>query len=245
MDLLLINILSTKRDFIINRCIKNDVAVYNADNALEVHKILSNIDITHIFIDIVSKTVDWLHFLKELKQSEDGSKFQIIVMSNNTEKNFVRSLLYLGIVGFIRSDLNMELTFDRLDKIMQISSKRDKRRKHFRVRIPNQDKVSINFKVPKSDYLITGKVTDISIVALAFELDKHEDHQQISEGVTIGNVQIKINNKFALVNFKIIKANPISVCAFTHLSDNALNLLTNYIFVSMNKVISNDSEQEK
>ncbi len=244
MNLLLVNISPSKREYIINKCIKNDVAVYKADTTPEVHQALTTVDMTHIFIDIMSKNIDWLEFLKELREAEDGSKYQIIIMSNKTEREFIQSLLYLGIVGFIRSDLNLEQTFERLDKIMKITAKRDKRRKHFRVSIPNKDKVLINFKIPNSDKLITGKVTDISIVAIAFALDKPQDHRELTEGDVIEKVQLKINNKFALATIKIVKANPITVCAFQDLTENALNLLTNYIFISMNNVINADKPEK-
>lgn len=244
MDLLLINVSPSKEDYIINKSIKNNVGIYSAQNTAEVHKIITTKEITHLYIDLMSKNIDWLNFLKELRMSEDGHKYQVIVTSNRKERDFIQALLYLGIVGFIPSDIGVEKTFDKLNKILKITQNRDTRRKHFRVSIPKTDDVKVNFKLPKQDKLITGQVTDISIVAMAIRLDTPSDYNSYSAGTTIDKVQLKINNRFALLTIKIIKPGPITIAALPSLSDNALNLLSQYVFEGMKREVMEPPQQD-
>jgi response regulator of citrate/malate metabolism len=229
------NVTPSKREFIITKCIKNDVGVFTADNTEEAHKFLTSRSITHILVDLGSKASDWLGFLKQLRETEEGFKYQIIIISIRKEREFIQSLLYLGIVGFIAGDLSIEKIYEKLDSLIKISEDRDKRRKHFRVNVTEQDEVKINFKKPNQDKLITGKVTDISIVAAAFQVDDESHVHNFSAGDVIDKVQLKINTRFALVSLKIIKTGPISVGMFLNLSENALNLLTQYIFDAMSR----------
>ena len=244
MNLLLINITESKKDYIVGKCIKNDVGVFSADSGADVHKYLVSKQITHIFIDLVSKTTDWMEFLKQLRETEDGAKYQLIVMSNRKEREFIQALLYLGIVGFIQPDLAQEKTFEKLDSIMKISDKRDKRRMHFRVNITPKDDVRINFKPGKIDKLINARVTDLSIVALAFQLDNPKEYLDFADNDTIDKVQLKINNRFALLTIKILKAGPVTVATIVNPSDNALNLLTQFIFEAMSRLESEASANQ-
>ena len=238
MNLLLINITDSKKDDIIGKCIKNDVAVFSAENTVDTHKYLVSKEISHIFIDLASKTVDWLEFLKQLRETEDGAKYQIIVMSNRKEREFVQALLYLGIVGFIQPDIAQEKTFEKLDSILKISEKRDKRRMHFRVNITPKDDVRINFKPGKIDKLINARVTDLSIVAIAFQLDNPKEYLDFADNDVIDKVQLKINNRFALLTIKILKAGPVTVATLMNPTENALNLLTQFIFEAMSRLAS-------
>ena len=238
MTLLMVNIVSSIKDYVVNKCITNNVGVYSGNNTDQVHKYLTTTDVTHIFIDLVSKTVDWMDFLKQLRESEDGNKYQVIVISNRKEREFIQSLLYLGIVGFIPSGLGLEKTFERLDKILKITEKRDPRRKHFRVKIPTEVNFKLNFRLPNQDKLITGSVTDLSIVAIAFKLDTAEDLRIYTEGTTIEKVQLKIRNKFILVTIKILKAGPVTIAGFLNLKENALNSLSQYIFEEMSNAVN-------
>jgi response regulator of citrate/malate metabolism len=237
MNLVTVNLISTKKEYIINKCISHNVEVYTAETPTDIHKILTSKNITHIFIDLMSKNHDWLAFLKELKKSEEGSKYQIIINSNRKEKEFIQQLLYMGIVGFIPSDLGFEATFEKLDKIMKITEKRDIRRKHFRVSVPVEDEILLNFKMPNQDNLIKGRVTDLSIVAIAFKLDTPGDYKNYGEGSVVEKVQLKINKKFSLISIKILKAGPVTVGMFVETSENATNVISQYIFKAMQKGI--------
>ncbi len=233
MNLLMINIVDAKQDFIINKCIINNVGVFSASSTDEAHNFLTTRYITHIIIDFTSRTNDLIDFIKLLRESEDGNKYQVIAMSNNKQRDFIQSLLLIGIVGFIPGDTSLDGIFDKLNKIMKITLDRDKRRKHFRVSIAKEDEVKINFSLPNDDTLITGKVTDLSIVAIAFKLDSPNAHSAYKEGQILSKVQLIINKKFVLVNIKIIKAGPISVGLLIDIKEQASNIIAHYIYKIM------------
>ncbi len=118
---------------------------------------------------------------------------------------------------------------------MKITQNRDKRRKYFRVSIAKEDDVKINFSIANEDKLITGKVTDISIVAIAFKLDIPDDHHSYKEGETLSKVQLIINKKFVLVNIRILKAGPITVGLLIDTKEQAQCTISRYIYDIMSK----------
>ncbi len=235
MSLLMINIPGDKRDYIINKFISKRIPVFSADRPNDIQLVLMKSDITHIFIGLSSSTVNWFDFLKELRQSEDGQEYKIIVSSDRQDKDYVKELLMLGIVGFIPANLDEEKAYIKLEKVFTASENVNKNRKHFRVSVPEDNVISVNFRLPNSDKFVTGRLTDLSIVALAFRLDIPTDSANLETGRSLDKVQLKVNNKLALVNLKILKTGPVTVGHITDASENTMNILSQFIYHEMIK----------
>ncbi len=237
MKLLLVNVIGTKREYIISKCISSGIEVFHSDSIDGCHKILSSVDITHLFIDFESRKIDWFEYLKSLRAMEDGNKYQVIVISKSNKKEFVQDLLKLGVIGFVQAMHNAEETYKKLNEIMRIGDKRDPRRKHFRVKIPATEEIKINFKMPNKDKFITGKVTDVSIVAIAFRLNNPVDRYDYAEGQIIEKVQLRIKNKNIMIRMKIIKEGPLTVASFYKVKETILSTISHFVYDRMLKDI--------
>ena len=240
IKLLLINLGESRQDYIIHKCIKNGVTVFASDNTTEIHSILSSQRVTHIMIDPIGRKTDWLEFLSQIRGSEGGVNYKIIITTARKDKEFIARLLKLGIVGFIPSLITDDAVFERLDAIVKISAYGKENRRHFRVKVKSGIS-KVNFSVPGSGKVVSGELTDISIVALALRLEKPEDFEDVAVGKVMDKVQLKINNKFATFSMKILKSGPHTVGALTEIQDNSLFVISNFIYEEMLKEITSAS----
>ena len=241
MSILLVNLASEKRDYIIKKCIANRLDVFSADRTSDIQSILSMKNVEYMVIDLNSVVIDWVDYLKELRTSEDGSKYKVIACSNRQDKDFIKELLLLGIVGFIPANLDAEKVFEKMNKIINLSSKISNERKHFRAVVPPNEQITINFRIPNSDNFVKGRVTDLSIVAIAFRLDDPKEQMHFREGENIDKVQLKMDNKLMLFSMKIIKSGAISIGKITEIQENAFNHISLYIYRSMNSSLNGGS----
>ena len=237
IKLLLINMGETRRDYIIHKCITNGVSVYASDNTTEIHSVLNSQQISHILIDPIGRKTDWLDFLTQIRSSEGGQNYKIIITTAKKDKEFIAQLLKLGIVGFIPSLSTDSAVFDKLDSVVKITAYGKENRKHFRVKV-KAGVSKINFSVPATGKVVSGELTDISIGALALRLDKPEDFQEVAIGKTFDKVQLKINNKFATFSMRILKSGPHTVGSYIDIQDNSLFVISNFIYDEMSKIAS-------
>lgn len=241
MSILLVNFSSEKRDFFIKKCIANRLAVYHADRTIEIQMVLTTKEVEYIVIDLNSVVFNWVDYLKELRSSEDGQKYKLIACSNRQDKDFIKELLLLGIVGFIPTNLDADKAFEKMSRIINIASKISSQRQHFRVAVPPQEQITINFRVPNSDNFIKARLTDLSVVALAFRLDDPKESMYFREGDNIEKVQMKMDNRLMLFSMKIIKTGAVSIGKITEMQENALSHISLYIYKAMNGSVGNST----
>lgn len=243
MTILLINVLGTKREYIIKKFLFMGIETYHCETPAEANKILVSKNISHILIDFESRKFNWLKFLKELRETEDGNNYFVVANSSNNEKPFIVELLKLGIKGFIAGNLRAEKTYDKFITLLKLGRVVPEKRKHFRAKVRDSDNVKINFKVKNIDNVITGIVTDLSVAALAFKLDDKRNLHHLSENSVLDKVQIRIKNKFAIMRLRLIKTGDLNVGLLINPSDNLLNILSGYIYdIMLSNVINSHKE---
>ncbi len=238
MDILTICLKSDICDLVVMKNIPAGNAVYNTCDAEEAKSFLKDKNIKLVIADTDESNFDVPTFIKRIKEIDKKNKYKIVVISGQSDQNFIKDMLNLGIVGFISKKVSIS---DMAKRLLAIISKlnfqiQDERR-FIRVTPAENETLTINFNSPRSEVLINGKILNISMGGAAFIIDNKDYASLFVANDKIERIQIKINQKLLLTDGIIVfKKDDFSALKFQNVKPQVQNFLAKYIFQRMQKM---------
>ncbi len=245
MEILLVNLLDSKKDYLISRFIAQGIKAFHVDTQEQFEDIIGKKDITHIIINFDSKAIDWFDFISRLKNNSSQANYNIIAESVNKKKEFINSLLQIGVIGFIYSSMNKEQTYKKILSVLKKNQRNNERRKHIRIKLKPENNAQVTFRIPNTDVIIKGRVTDLSVVAIAFKIQDKRESMYFKDGDIIEKAQFRFKNKNMLVNLKILKSDILSVAYFFDTNPNVIMNISKIIYDKINEEVKNNGKNEK
>lgn len=165
-----------------------------------------------------------------LKENEKYKDIYIIGTSFNAKESFIKELQKYNLVYFFVKPIQETIFQEKIEKIISKFKEHFPKRKHIRIKPPEEEIVRVNFKLKSIAKRISGKVIDLSLGGLGIELYNFENETEIKDGNLIEHVIFELNSKEVDVDAKIVKQrNNFIAVNFTHFYRNSYDILYNYI----------------
>ena len=141
----------------------------------------------------------------------ESNRLLRIVISANTNEDFILEVLNEGVLSFIPAKLTTQELVDRIAKAIRSTIQLGKeRRKHVRVQPHPKDNLRFNMTIPNTEHSLTGKILNISLGGALMEIaEKHltQDNKitrYLSVGDLLVNVQLGLNDRLILTDCRIV-----------------------------------------
>ncbi len=233
MYVLLLNMRENLKNYLVRKFIEEDIEVLHENNIKEARKLVKEKEIDSIVINFEVNDDKWYELLDEAQHKSGSHIVKIIVIIRKTNREFIQKLLMIGTVNFISASTRAEETYEKVRSTLNIYSDIYERRKYARVISTKDDKLYINFPIPNTEKLVKGKIVNISMGGIAFELEDKDYSTLFRDGQTIEKVQINLGGKLFLVKLQVIRRGPITAGKFLTVNDSFLTALANFIYEKM------------
>ena len=233
MKLLIMDLNETFSEYLINKYISQGIEIYSAKKPNEAFNLIKNKGITHIIINIESRFYDYTTFIDELKKQDAKHQLYIIAQTRRLYKENVASLLERGVSGILPLTGDLDETYEKVKNLVKEQGYIPNRRQYFRMSFQENEKPFIKFPIPNFDKMVTGRINDLSIYAIAFELDNPEETSFIRENEVLDNVQLILEEKRAFTEVVITKMREkIIVARFVkpQKNENFMSFLCHFIY---------------
>ena len=233
MNILLVYVLESMKDGFVFKLIANNYIVKIGDKKYRIEKELKENDFSAIVIDGEHiDRFDIVNFINEIKETKDGNKNKIIVLSSQNNMDNIKELMVAGIEGFVSKKYpTNEIIEKTINIINDIGKKGNEKRKHIRVDITRRDNASFSIRIPNDDKLITGKIINISMGGALLKLDDEEDMKYLKENHIFNNAQFVLNKWLIScdVSIVVIRNTYVGV-RFYDIKENFQNYIAKFIF---------------
>ncbi len=231
MYTILIDLPEKLRDFLTLKFLTMGIKLFIGESQKQVTDIVEKHGPCYIFVNLNTFNNPWLPFLAHIRQYKNDDEYKFVILSNKTDREFVQTLLLLNVEGLIPANLEIEEIYKRLDSILtKQGSANNNKREYERVVPRENDDISMSLSVPNSSIILTGKVLNISIGGIAFQLENKGESRWLDVGLVIESAQLKLNRKLGITGIKIVAIKDNLVGGrFVKSTDFFYNLLGRYL----------------
>ncbi len=233
MNLLLIGIDNNLKNILVSSLLPKGYPVYYSDYDKEsIKNIIQKKEINVVFIDTDKKggLIEQLELIKIIRQMQVA----LIAYTEHVEEGEVKILIEHGVTAYIEKTEKTGNDIKRLIEIIFKNVPQKEKRKAVRVKVGQEDEVTVDFSIPNSNKVVRGDVLEISYLGLFFKVGNLYDTSSLKIGDVVSRLTIFINSKRAItdVQIVIIKGDFVGAKFLSH--DDALkNLLIRYIHDKM------------
>ncbi len=231
LKLLMVNTVSSIKDYLITKLISAGIEVYVSVDDLEAIELMDKIHINIILVDIDSKKTDYLSFIKTARKKEGYENLRSIIITKTIEKDVLAEYIQHGLIGILTKSMDIN-QFDR--KIINwIDSKvvEEERRKNVRIKPDVRDKVCVRLPITgRPSEKVEGSVIDLSIQGVAFKFNNPEDKNYFLLNQQIQHVEIDIEGRRYLTTLTMVRVSEVSVGVFTNPKENFISSIAKYLF---------------
>jgi len=190
-----------------------------------------NPDIQGALVAIDNEDVGGAAFIKALAEGGKSPSCRIIVHTAQADKESVRRMLELGVVGYLLGPFEERSTPVKLRAILDRIAGQNAERKHVRVQPAPDELIRVSFRLPEQPILFAGKVIDISLGGMAVDLFRLPDGGGLEPGTLIERMEMSLLNKQIMPSGVVVacRAKALAV-RFEPLSVRDKPVLERYIF---------------
>lgn len=232
----MVNILSSLKNYLVSKLITSGIEVYVSENIEEAMSVIDKVSINVILMDINSKDVDFLDFIKKVREKEGFEKTRHIILSKAINKDILSKYIPHGLIGVLPKNLELEEYPKKIINYIDSHLLENERRKNVRVK---PDKDNINVRLPivgRSHDKVEGKVIDLSIQGVAFKFLNKEEKNYYMLNQELDNCEIDISGKRYITKMKLVRVSDISVAVYTKPKESFIKNIAKYIFENLEKV---------
>jgi CheY-like chemotaxis protein len=213
-------------------------------NKLEAEEILQKETINFCIADLEAKlTFNLFNFIQDTMNEPGEQHPKWITLGANTEEEFIREVISLGIVGYISKRQTTEVIVEKILELIKQKANIHERRRHVRVTPRMTDDLSFNIPVPNNETYLKGRIVNISLGGALLDINQRDlrmlgDYQRTSSffrpGEHFTKVQLALNKRLLLVDTMVVvvRDNLVGV-KFLHPSEAFLNSVARYVFNRM------------
>lgn len=235
MNLLLIGIDTQIKDILVTGLLPKGYPVYSFDYKDNMNDIIPKKEINVTFIDVDKEggIIQHLPLIQKLKQL----KVSVIVYTEVDSEKEIKILIENGVTAYIQKTNKPAEDIKKLINIIFKNIPKEENRKALRVKVEEEDNVTINFSIPNTPYILKGKVLEISYLGLVFTLDEKGDTRFLKQGEKISKMVLTLGSKRAMIDVEIlmIKNDYVGI-KFSEYNENLRSMLVKYIFEKMQKL---------
>ena len=243
MKVALFSLNQSLNELFIETLFSNGITVYSSENIKDYLLIVLNKEIDCLFVDIDIAGIDWLKLINYIKKKKAPRNLFMVIMTASTEVKLLNQFLLAGINAIFDKKKSLKGYIGKIQqllKIFEMESNRNgvERRQYVRVKIHEEEDVFVNLEMAGKEHLgyFQGKATDISIVAVAFQIQNEQLHRIIERRTRkISNLQIVINKKVYFCEGEIIRYHGnLAVARFQNINNIFTMGIANYIYKKIN-----------
>lgn len=146
-------------------------------------------------IDIDNTDVDGIRLVNDIKGDESLRGIAVIVHTVQSQKEFVRKMIEIGVAGYLLKPFSPETAKPKLEGILTKLSTHDSQRRHIRVTPDPDDLARVSFRVHPSPQLHSGRIVDISLGGMAIEMFNPPAEGQLATGVPLPRMDFALAGK--------------------------------------------------
>jgi len=182
-------------------------------------------------IDIDNKEVEGVALVRELKENEKTRNLTIIVHTVQSRKEFVLSMIDIGVAGYLLKPFDPETAHAKLSPILAKVATHDKQRKHIRIQPDESELARVHFRLPSHPSLVSGRIIDISLGGIAVELLNPADPALLAPESQIQKLEFVLAGRELAPSARIVmlKSNVLAL-RFSEMSSSEKTALERYIF---------------
>jgi len=218
------------KDFLTLKFLSMGLEIYIGDSPKAVESILEKKGKGYLFVRVDQLNSNWLQFLARLRQYKPDDSFNLLILSDKSDREFIQTLLLLNVTSLIPGNIEQEEIYKRLHKVLTSGDVGHEQRQFQRVTPRENDDISINLSVPNSSTIITGKIINLSIGGIAIQLSGTGEARWLGNGLVIESAQIRMNGKIGMTGLKIVAIKDTIIAAkFMRPTEYFFNLLGRYL----------------
>lgn len=92
-------------------------SVFQADNGLQALEIIKNNWVDCVFLDINMPEMNGIEFCKSVRSDPEYRDLKIVIVSTEGSEERIKQLQNLGISGYVRKPISIEVLKQQIDKI--------------------------------------------------------------------------------------------------------------------------------
>ena len=189
-----------------------------------------NPDILIGIIDIDNKPVEGLQLIEEIKKKK--KEFKTIAHTSRNIGQLSDKIIKLGVIGYISKPLNEKLLYSNLDNIFsKLDNIENEKREYIRISPDPENPIILQFRTSNNNKLYSGKVINLSIAGIAFEVLNPLKNTHFEEGITLRNLNFYLDFKQITGSAKILLIRgKLIVIKFTKLTMENRTRIAKYVF---------------
>lgn len=227
----MLNIISSLKDYLISKLISSGVEVYEAKNNDNAKGIISKIPINVILVDVDSKSINFLEFMKEIRSIEGGERIRSIILLKMIDKGVITKYIQYGLIGFLPKNLELEEYGKKIIKFIDSHLYTNERRQNVRIIPDEEDKVLISLPITgKTNEKLDSEVIDLSIQGVAFKFSNPDYKNYYRLNQELNQAELHIGGRRYLTEIKLVRVGDISVAIYITPKETFINSIAKFIF---------------
>jgi two-component system chemotaxis response regulator CheY len=146
-------------------------------------------------VDIDNQDVDGKRLIDDLKAAENTRGIAVIVHTIQSQKEFVRKMVEIGVAGYLLKPFNPDTTKAKLEAILAKLSTHNASRKHIRVSPDPDELTRVSFRISGIKQLLSGRIVDVSLGGIAIELFNPPADNVFTQGIPIARLDFALDGK--------------------------------------------------
>lgn len=215
------------RDDFVNILIPEGFEVLTVKHVKDITKIASLIPINIAVLEVSEDDVEITTLLAKMKSEDKYKDIKIIVHIESNTKEFIASMIQLGVDGFLLKPFKKHNLYNRFKHILDNMGVEIKHLRVMEVKIKDGDSFILSFRTSKGQ--VITNVVNISAQCMSFRVPS-DFESDFMIGEIIKNIQFDIGQKRYAIN-GVIKEKRDKKCVlkFDHVSEKCLDSIYKYI----------------
>ncbi len=227
----MINVVESLKDYLIGKLIASGIEVYVATDDLKALEIIERIPIDIMLIDIDSKKIDFLSFVKIVREKKGFEKTRLIVLTKSVEKETLSKYIHYGLIGVLPKNLDITQYDKRTIKFIDNHLFENEKRKSIRITPKPEEELLIKLPLTgRQNEKAEGRIIDLSIQGVAFRFKETEHKSFFVLNHEIKHTEIEIGGRRYLTTLRLVRVSDVSVGVFVNPKETFTNSLAKYIF---------------
>ena len=233
MKILLCNLNNSDINFLVDLLIPFGLEVHTALKIDQVYQRLNKYFYSFLFVDIDNNTNnDWIKFIYTLNLNKFNlydKNINLIVYTYKIEKKFEEKILSKGVIGILHKGRTRKEFSQKIKRIISLLELETERRSFVKIKPDHKDNATVTFHTLRALKKVKGRITDISLIGIAVELNTKEKLYWFFEKEFV-KIYMSIKSRFIIANGIIARKGMTTAILFIDLKSENRSLLAQYIY---------------
>ncbi len=182
-----------------------------------------------LFLDLDFSDNKSFELLKTIKEDSSLSGLFILTTSLDASPVIIKKLQIYSVISFLIKPLSQDVVANKINLLLEKFRDHFPARKHVRITPDVDELLRVNFRL-KDKKRLSGKIIDISLGGMAFELYSAYQSTELTKGSLLEHLLFEVHNKQVDSDAKIVNiSNTLLAVNFTHFYEKSYEYLVKYI----------------